>query len=227
MMTSKCMSKLTKSDELILASYSAMLDAFAVYFGSGYEFVLHRLDNLEKSVIKIINGHHTGRQEGAPITDLALNMLTKIEDESFPDDYICYQGVTKSGDPLRSSTIMIRGEARNPIGLICINFYLNTPMHKFMSEMFSLQQPAIASNGLNLTENFATDIEESIKDALVKARNHIENSPEVTSASQKNKAIIEYLHREGIFKLKGAVNSVSQALGIRKNTVYMHLQKME
>lgn len=227
-MTSKCVSKLTKADELILASYSSMLDAFSSYFGSGYEFVLHRLDNLEKSVIKIINGHHTGRKAGAPITDLALNMLSKIEDASFPQDYVCYQGVTKNGEPLHSSTIMIRGEAGHPIALICINFYLNTPMHKFMHEMFSLQnQTPVNANGLALTENFATDIEESIKDALVKAKYSIDNASEVTSASQKNKAIIEHLHRDGIFKLKGAVPAVSRALGIAKNTVYMHLQKIE
>ncbi|HFQ6994924.1 TPA: transcriptional regulator [Klebsiella pneumoniae] len=226
-MTSKCITKLTKADELILTSYSSMLDAFSSYFGSGYEFVLHRLDNLEKSVIKIINGHHTGRQKGAPITDLALNMLSKIEDASFPQDYICYHGVTKTGEPLHSSTIMIRGEAGNPIALICINFYLNTPMNKFMSEMFSMQnQTPITPSGLLLTENFATDIEESIKDALLKAKVYVENASEVTSSSQKNKAIIEQLHRDGVFKLKGAVPAVSRALGIAKNTVYMHLQKM-
>lgn len=227
-MTNNLVSKLTKTDELILASYSSMLDAFSSYFGSGYEFVLHRLDNLEKSVIKIINGHHTGRQAGAPITDLALNMLSKIEDASFPQDYVCYQGVTKNGDPLHSSTIMIRGEMGHPIALICINFYLNTPMHKFMYEMFSPQnQPLVNTDGLTLTENFASDIDESIKDALLKARNHIENAEEVISATQKNKAIIEYLHRDGVFKLKGAVPAVSRALGIAKNTVYMHLQKMD
>uniref|UniRef100_UPI000B20528B PAS domain-containing protein n=1 Tax=Clostridium sp. NkU-1 TaxID=1095009 RepID=UPI000B20528B len=41
--------------------------------------VLHSLEDTEHSVIKIINGHHTGRTEGMPITDLALLMLEEIE----------------------------------------------------------------------------------------------------------------------------------------------------
>lgn len=40
--------------------------------------VLHSLEDTEHSVIKIINGHHTGRTEGMPITDLALQMLEEI-----------------------------------------------------------------------------------------------------------------------------------------------------
>ena len=69
---------LTATDKQILESYKIMIDGMAEYMGEGYEIILHSLQNLDRSVIKIINGHYTGREEGAPITDLALSMLSEI-----------------------------------------------------------------------------------------------------------------------------------------------------
>ena len=72
---------LTKTDRIILESYKVVLDGLSKYLGDGYELILHSLEDLEHSVIKIINGHYTGRVEGAPITDLALSMLNKIKEK--------------------------------------------------------------------------------------------------------------------------------------------------
>lgn len=43
--------------------------------GSHCEIVLHSLQDLKCSAIRIANGEHTGRQIGSLITDLALRML--------------------------------------------------------------------------------------------------------------------------------------------------------
>jgi len=66
-----------------------MMEGLADYLGGGYEMVLHSLEDTEHSVIKIINGHHTGRTEGMPITDLALQMLEEIEKDG-EKSYISY-----------------------------------------------------------------------------------------------------------------------------------------
>ena len=71
----------TETDFKILNSYKSVLDGLAAYWGDGYEMVLHSLHDLDHSVIKIINGHYTGRREGFPITDLALSMLAKIREQ--------------------------------------------------------------------------------------------------------------------------------------------------
>ena len=71
--------KLTEMDREILKSYQYMLDGLALYLGDSYEIVLHSLEDLGHSVIKIINGHYTKREVGAPITDLALSMLHDIQ----------------------------------------------------------------------------------------------------------------------------------------------------
>ena len=70
--------KLTRADQKILKSYIPTLQGLAAYLGSSYEIVLHSLEDYDHSVIGIINGEHTGRRIGAPITDLALDMLDEI-----------------------------------------------------------------------------------------------------------------------------------------------------
>ena len=100
----------TETDFRILDSYKSVLDGLAAYLGDGYEIVLHSLHDLDHSVIKIINGHYTGRREGFPITDLALSMLAKIEER--PDtNCITYFNRNQKGEPLKSATIVIRNHS--------------------------------------------------------------------------------------------------------------------
>ena len=90
--------KLTKTDKLILESYASMLTGLSAYLGSAYEISLHSLEDYQHSVIKILNGYHSGRHIGAPITDLALNMLTRIQEDSDIDlgSYYAYNTINLS-----------------------------------------------------------------------------------------------------------------------------------
>ncbi|MFP3700697.1 PAS domain-containing protein, partial [Burkholderia sp. SIMBA_013] len=64
-----------QSDYDILKSYEAVVDGLAMLIGSHCEIVLHSLEDLKCSAVRIANGEHTGRKVGSPITDLALRML--------------------------------------------------------------------------------------------------------------------------------------------------------
>ena len=113
--------KLTETDRNILNSFSLMLDGLGAYLGNGYELVLHSLESLDHSVIKIINGHYTGRSEGSPITDLALKMLGQLEQD--PSRTVSpYFNKNNSNSMLRSCTIPITGEYGRIMGLLCVNF---------------------------------------------------------------------------------------------------------
>ena len=69
----------SEHDKIILRSYEAVVDGIASLIGPFCEIVLHSLEDLNTSAIKIANGENTGRQVGSPITDLALKMLRDIE----------------------------------------------------------------------------------------------------------------------------------------------------
>ena len=86
--------KLTKTEQLILNSYKKMIVSLGEYLGEGYEIILHSLENLQHSVIENVNGHYSGRKNGAPITDLALSMLSQLKEEP-SQPAVCYMNHSK------------------------------------------------------------------------------------------------------------------------------------
>ena len=133
---------LSEVDHKILESYKTVLEGLADYLGDGCEIALHSLEDYDKSVIKIVNGHHTGREVGAPITNLALEMLDKIKKDG-ARFYISYFAKNKRGNPIKSATIAIKGEHERIIGLLCININLNMPMLDFLSVFCPIRLPVI------------------------------------------------------------------------------------
>jgi predicted transcriptional regulator YheO len=210
-----------QTDRMILNSYKSMLEGIADYLGNGYEFVLHSLENLNTSVIKIMNGYHSGRTEGAPITDLALSMLSKIKEEG-NHEYISYQSKSQKGEPLKASTIIIRGTNNKVIGLLCINFYLNTPLINIL-ENFSNMNNSITTY---ISESFVENADDLIKQMVEQAKAEIATDSNI-SPSLKNKKIIAILYEQGVFKLKDAVIKIAEMLSISKNTVYMHIRMLK
>lgn len=212
--------ELNDEDRMILDSYKIMMEGLAEYLGEGYELILHSLENLDKSVIKIINGHYTGRSEGAPITDLALNMLKKINQSNDMKSY-CYFSQSKNGAMLKSTTIPIVSKNDKIIGLLCINLHTEISFLKMVSTFlptensFSTQQ-----------ETFAENVDDLIVSNLDTARTFVMNNPSITS-SNRNKEIIAMLYEKGIFNMKDAVIKVADIMGISKNTVYMHIRNLK
>lgn len=210
--------ELTIIDREILNSYSNMINGLACYLGSGYEIVLHSLENYEHSVINIINGEHTGRSVGAPITDLALDMLDKIA--VCEEDYITYFSTNKKGEPLKSTTIAIRGEQNRIIGLVCMNLYLNTPMIDIIDTLIPQGQLVRQQTS---KENFVDNSNELIESTLESIKEKV-YADSTIAVSNKNKVIVYTLDDYGIFNIKDAVIKVAELLDISKNTVYMHIR---
>lgn len=213
--------KLTKTDKLILHSYANMIDGLSTYLGSAYEISLHSFEDYNHSVIKIMNGYHSGRSVGAPLTDLALNMLKRITDQgiSATQSYTSYNAVTPTGEHLKSSTIPVVGEGDRVIGMLCINFYLDSPFTEILqSFMGARSEPAER-------EHFASDMSDTITKAVADARNQVLFNPNIPAVN-KNKELIRILYEKGIFNIKDSVIHVAGALGISKNTVYLHLRSI-
>jgi predicted transcriptional regulator YheO len=230
-MVTKSKILLSPADRLILDSYKTTIDGLAAYYGEAFEIVLHDLTNLDHSVIKIANGFHSGRKEGAPITDLALSMLEEMrKNNAFREQtaqnnqelrfYNTYVSASKYGKPVRSTTIVILGEKKKAIGLLCINLYLDSPISSL------LQNFSLAAPGQFIKENFTAESDELIAKALEKVKADVA-ADETIPASQRNKEIVVLLYYQGIFKLKNAVQAISADLGISKNTVYMHIRALE
>ena len=213
---------LSAREKAILDSYCDTLEGLAAYLGTGYEIVLHSLQSYEHSVIRIINGFHTGRTEGAPITDLAVAMLRELREQPGKPHAITYFTQNRKGDPLKSTTIPILGDKGRIIGLICINLYLNTPL----SDMLALLQPDGESTALLRKETFAENAEEMLTLALAEIVPAVRKNSSIP-ASLRNKEIVRRLNGRGVFGMKGSVEAVASALNLSPNTIYLHLRHLQ
>lgn len=213
--------KLSKTNKLIMDSYANMIKGLSAYLGSAYEISLHSLEDYNHSVVEIMNGYHSGRAVGAPLTDLALNMLSRISDQglSSSETYTSYNAINQSGEHLKSSTIPIIGENDALIGLLCINFYMDSPLSEVLQSLVSTkaEQPE--------QEYFAKNVTDTIAEAVNDARNQVMLNASIPTAN-KNKEIIRIIDKKGFFRIKDSVIKVSKALGVSKNTVYLHLRSI-
>ncbi|EKJ5006626.1 PAS domain-containing protein [Enterococcus faecalis] len=199
-----------------------MLDGLGNFFGSTHEVILHSLENLESSAIKVINGHFSNRKEGAPITDMALKMLSQVESEH---DYAVkpYYNKNQKGVILKSSTIPVIGENDRIIGLICINMHLEMPLIDYLQDLLPSGQQNDMSQELKNSEHFSDNIDELITTSLTKVKQAVESDPNVSHLNQ-NKEIVIRLYDQRIFNLKDSVIKIADRLGISKNTIYLHIR---
>jgi predicted transcriptional regulator YheO len=208
----------TARDNEILARYDLVADTIASTFGKGCEVVVHSLEDLGKSIVKIVNGEVTGRVLGAPITDLGLKVATNAVGSE--DNVVGpYFSMTKAGKPLKSVTMVIRNDEGAPIGFLCINFDLSMPLNQFIKDFFPSAAEAPAG------ENFAPDVGELVAQAVA---DELEAVSRVTGVSptEKNRRIVANLEQRSIFDIKGSVELVAGELGVTKHTIYKYLREM-
>lgn len=211
---------LTEHDKVILRSYLPIAEGIAEFWGDNCEVVVHNLAALDASVIKIINGSHSGRQEGAPISEVTLSFANKmVADPSLT--HITYFAKNKRGETFKASISAIKGEKGNLIGLFCINFYLSASMLSLMQTF----TPTAKAENENISETFVENTEELMLNALEEAKKTVYDNLSISS-SNKNKEIVSILYQKGIFNLKDSVITIANHLGISKNTVYMHIRNM-
>ncbi len=217
---------LTPGDRVVLESYQHLCDGLSEYLGSGYEIVLHSLEDYDHSAIKVMNGEHTGRTVGAPITDLALFMLEKIRRDGEQEACHPYFSRNRSGEPLKSTTVPIYGEQHRIIGLLCINFYLSIPLNQFLHGYVPENLSAIlpGKDSTPKKETYMEDVSDVLTTMIAEVQQELQGQS--ISSSNWNREVIAKLQDRGVFNLKNAVQKCADALGISKNTVYMHLRNL-
>jgi predicted transcriptional regulator YheO len=211
---------LSERDRAILYSHINIADGIAEFLGDFCEVVVHNLENMDHSVVHIINGNLSGRQIGASISEVTLSFLNRMMAE--PDlKHLYYFAKNKRGETFKSSITAIVGEKGNIIGLLCINMYLEAPISSlahFICQGESAKQE-------NISETFVENTEELMLHALDEAKKAVYSNLAISS-SNKNKEIVSILYQKGIFNLKDSVITIAEHLGISKNTVYMHIRNM-
>lgn len=224
--------KTTRSQ--ILRPYVSLVEFLGKVLGPDYEVALHEINANSQSIIAIANGHISGRKVGAPITNLALKIIKEQVYKSH--DYILnYKGVSKSGKILRSSTIFIKDENNELIGMLCVNFDASRyrdisrqilQLCKLPAESVEEVVPPEMPNAIpDMVESFPDNIGEIIENVMETCLPGSKMHPKRLNQSEKIK-IVDLLNKRGIFLLKGAVSQVAEQLHCSEPTVYRYLSTL-
>lgn len=226
----------------ILEHYKIIVDFLGKTLGPDYEVVLQDLTDRKNAIIAIANNHISGRQIGSPITNTALHLLSSRAYET--SNYVYnYRGVSENGHILRSSTMFIKDDNGEPIGLLCINFddsrfeelsrKLYTTIHPsaFCDTLAVLQKNKVDSeipsndSFLTVAERFPTDIPTLMQKIFDDATHHL-TTPIDHLNQHERKEIMTKLNNQGLFQMKGAISFVAKQFSCSNATVYRYLNEI-
>ncbi|GAM58941.1 yheO-like PAS domain [Vibrio ishigakensis] len=213
--------KFTKEDAQHLEHYFRVVDSLADLIGPHCEILIHSFESLENSVVKIVNGHHTGREIGSPITDLGLRMWREFERTGNVSPK-CYFTQGEDGALMKSTTCILAGPGGKAIGMLCINLNLNTPFPDIIKTMM----PDMSVNRVLENEHFSKSAAEVIHQSLQSAISQVNSDPTV-SPKGRNKAITKLLFDNGVFELKEATTVVADNLGVTRQAIYKFVREFK
>lgn len=233
----------------MLQQYSVIVQFLGKTLGPDYEIVLHDLNPDHNEIVAIANSHISGRSIGSPLTNAFLKML--IDKAYETDDFLCnYKGIADNGKGLRSSTMFIKDAQGNPVGLLCINFddsrYLQmqdvllSVIHpkEYITAHPLFQKSALGIHPVQaepahteaepepITENFSMDIPSLMQKIFADATVALP-TPADRLNQQEKKDIIEKLHKQGLFQLKGAITFVAEQFSCSSATIYRYLSELK
>ncbi|WCP66810.1 PAS domain-containing protein [Vibrio tubiashii] len=209
---------LSDSDKAIIRSTYNIVDGIAVMYGEHTEVALHSLDIDNPSIVKIANGHVTGRSVGAPITNLAIEKLKDGKQVTKP-----YFTRSICGKMIRSVTTIISNDKGTPIAMLCINTDMDAPMHAVISAMLpaGVSFDAITES----PEVFSPSANDMLATSIAKFTSQVD-SMGLTKA-KRTKEIVRKMYSEGLFNVKDAVSIAAQEIGISPDTVYRYLRQFK
>lgn len=217
--------------------YTKLTEFLGRALGPDYEVAFHDLTDNNRSLVAIANNHISGRDVGAPLTNVALKI---IADRSYQtaDHRTHYRGMSIDGRILRCSTMFIKNDSNELVGLLCINF--DDSRYQELSErILELCHPDIfvESNFLfdsdrvplrpstEDTESFHNSIDDVAGNAVSDVLRDMGVTAERLTHEEKM-TVVEKLDTRGVFLLKGAVRDVARALCCSPASVYRYLSKL-
>lgn len=206
----------------------------AKVLGPHAEIVLHDLKNLDNTIVALENGHISGRKPDSPVTDLVLDIIKNKRHET--EDFITnYTGRSKKGSLLKSSTLYLKNDRNELVGLLCINVDMSVFMdldkqlrtiinYDLQEDVF--EQPDNSASGDRIEENFAESLEDLTTSSIESVIRDCGVPPERMSPDEKIE-IVRQLNEKGVFLLKGEVSRVAKHLNVSEATMYRYLSKVK
>jgi predicted transcriptional regulator YheO len=204
----------------VLEALKTVADGIAGMFGSHCEVLVHDLQKVDASIVKIVNGHVTGRHIGGCMTDFGLEIIKRNSTNLL----LNYATNTEDGRRLKSGGMIFRDQDGQPIAMLCINFDPTgmVNLDKLKEALFPSEQPVSnPSSAETFQENLSGTLHEVLRKAIDKTGTSV-----ISMKKGDRLKVVTELESRGFFLMKGAVNHLARKMKISKFTVYSDLEEI-
>lgn len=217
-------------DKAYVESYIPMCQFVAALCGPRCEVALHYLDDVDHSIITIVNGHITGRKVGDGLMDYALDTI--LSQEHNGKDFIANYGgrTTNDGKVLRFSTYYIRRPSDNTVvGLLNVNIDITdmARMREFLdSELFMANGP-LTPPDYRGSNGFALSAGDMVDAFFQQAMAEIGNADATKLQKDDKMKVIAMFNERNMFAMKGVVSYTAKKLNMSEPSVYRYLKELK
>ena len=189
-------------------------------FGPNCEVVVHDLDSNDpnRSIVAIENGHVTGRKVGDGPSHVVLEALRSGRENL--TDHLSYLTRTKDGKILKSSTIYIRDDDGEAIGIFAINYDITLMLA--MEE--NLKQFTTTDQDQREPERISRNVGDLL-DELIEQSVKIVGKPVALMTKEDKVKAIQFLNETGAFLITKSGDKVCRFFGISKYTLYSYIDE--
>lgn len=204
----------------ILKRYEPIADMIHATFGSNCEVVVHDLSNVQSSLV-YIQGNVTGREVGAPTTEVILKQLRQHGNEV--KDKLGFTTRTTDGKMVKTSISFIRNDEGEVIGYLGINFDITafSLVNQVMKEFTTVYDAEENSN--HLDESYAKNIDEVFHHLISSVTLEI-GVPIPEMSRNERIRFVQKLEERGAFLIQGSGDRIATVLGVSKQTIYNYLE---
>ncbi|MEV7973863.1 PAS domain-containing protein [Cellulomonas sp. NPDC089187] len=211
------MSTVSTEREQIIATLTQLVEPLGRALPEHTEVVLHDLSLLPQSIVAL-HGTVTGRRLGDPATDLLLERAATGRLETL----VGYRTTLPDGRMLRSTTMVVRDSAGEPVAALCLNGDVSVWQQlSRIAGAFLGESPEIEPAG----ETFARDVDELAAGILRQAVDE-QGVPVELMRKEHKLAVVRSARRRGIFLMRDAVEMVAAALHVTRFTIYNYLNEI-
>ena len=206
-------------DASMLEFLLRLAKALAAQFGPSCEIVIHDLksNDPDSSIVAIENGHVSGRKVGDGPSHVVLEALNG---GGIPEDRLSYLTKTAGGKTLKSTTVYIRDEGREPVGIFSINYdiTLMLAMEENLRQFTAPAQPEEAP------EPIAQNVSDLLDELIEQSVKRVGKPAALMTKEEKVKAI-GFLNDTGAFLITKSGGKVCKYFGISKYTLYSYIEE--
>ena len=193
--------------------------ALSAQFGPSCEVVIHDLqsNDPDSSIVAIENGHVSGRKVGDGPSHVVLEALHG----GVAEDRLSYLTKTADGKTLKSTTVYIRDDGQEPIGIFSINYDITL----MLAMENTLHQFTATGSGEEESITVTTTHVSDLLDELIEQSVRRVGKPVDLMTKEEKVEAIKFLSDTGAFLITKSGNRVCKYFGISKYTLYSYIEE--